>query len=108
MSRCLFLVLVKVLVADGVEVVAVVDDTLNKHCGKQICGAGWQYDGSAPKRGKKAKQTSFGLCFVIIGLAIRLPGISDRVFCLPYAARLGGPRRPKSSLKGFPTRPNPS
>ncbi len=106
-SRSLFLILVEVLVADGVEVTAVVDDTLNKHCGKHICGAGWQYDGSAPKRGKKAKQTSFGLCFVIIGLAIRLPGISNRVFCLPYAARLWWPEKTKVKPEGVSYKTKP-
>ena len=34
---------------------------------------------------------------MIIGLAIRLPKISDRVFCLPYAARLWWP--PKAKVK---------
>lgn len=106
-SRCLFRILVETLIAEGVEVQAVVDDTLNKHCGKQICGAGWQHDGSAPKTSKKAKQTGYGVCFVIIGLAIRLPGISDRVFCLPYAARLWWPPKAKVKPQELPYRTKP-
>lgn len=106
-SRCLFRILVETLIAEGFEVLAVVDDTLNKHCGRQICGAGWQHDGSAPKATKKAKQTGYGVCFVIIGLAIRLPGISDRVFCLPYAARLWWPPKAKVKPKGLPYRTKP-
>jgi hypothetical protein len=94
--------MVEILVAEGAEIVTVLDDTLNKHRGKEMCGAGWQYDGSAPKKGKKAKQTSYGVCFVIIGLAIRLPGISDRVFCLPYAARLWWPEKAKVKPQGLP------
>ena len=91
----------------GCEVRTVGDDTLNKHRGAEICGAGWQYDGSAPKHGKKAKQTSYGVCFVIIGLAIRLPGISDRVFCLPYAARLWWPETAKVRPGGQPYKTKP-
>ncbi len=75
---------------------------MNKRYGKHICGAGWQYDGSASKHGKNAKQTSYGMCFVIIGLAIRLPGISDRVFCLPYAARLWWPEKARVKPEGPP------
>lgn len=87
-SRVVFELLVATLVPRGTEVLSVVDDTLNKHRGKKICGAGWQHDGSAP--GEKGRK-GYGLCFVIIGLAVRLDGISDRVFCLPYAARLWWP-----------------
>ena len=85
----------------------VLDDTLNKHRGKKICGAGWQHDGSAPKQTKKTKQTGYGVCFVIIGLAIRFPGISDRVFCLPYAARLWWPPKAKVKPKGLPYKTKP-
>jgi hypothetical protein len=100
-SYGLFRMIVETLIADGYEVLVVVDDTLNKHSGRQICGAGWQHDGSAPKQSKKTKQTGYGVCFVIIGLAIRLPQISDRVFCLPYAARLWWPPKAKVKPKGL-------
>lgn len=88
----IFQMIVCVLLPEGSEVVAVLDDTLNKHRGKKICGAGWQHDGSAPKH---SRQIAYGLCFVVIGLAVRLPGISDRVFCLPFAARLWWPQSTK-------------
>jgi len=110
-SRCLFLIMVETLVAEGLDVLAVLDDTLNKHRGPEICGAGWQHDGSAPKRpgkkGEKGKQTGYGVCFVLMGLAIRLPGISDRVFCLPYAARLWWPKKTKVKPKGLPYKKKP-
>ena len=106
-SRCLFRILVETLIAEGFEILVVIDDTLNKHRGKEICGAGWQHDGSAPKPTKKAKQKGFGVCFVIIGLAIRLPGISDRVFCLPYAARLWWPPKAKVKPQGLPYKTKP-
>ncbi len=101
-SYCLFRMMVETLIAEGVEIDIVADDTLNKHCGKHICGAGWQYDGSAPKNGKNGKKTRYGLCFVIVGLVIHLPGISDRAFCLPYAARLWWPEKAKVKPEGLP------
>jgi hypothetical protein len=106
-SHCLFRIIVETLIAEGFEILVVVDDTLNKHRGKEICGAGWQHDGSAPKQTKKTKQQGYGVCFVVIGLAVRLPGISDRVFCLPYAARLWWPPKAKVKPKGLPYRTKP-
>jgi hypothetical protein len=35
------------------------------------------------------------VCFVVIGVVVRLPGISHRSFCLPYAARLWWPEKAK-------------
>jgi hypothetical protein len=103
-SECLFRIMVETLAFAGAEIEVVVDDTLNKHCGKHICGAGWQYDGSAPKQ---SKQRGYGVCFVIIGLAVRLPNISDRVFCLPYAARLWWPPKAKVKPQGLPYKKKP-
>ncbi len=65
------------------------------YTGSSVEAAGsqtWQHDGSAP--GDK-KRKGYGLCFVVVGLAVRLNGIADRVFCLPYAARLSWPPRAK-------------
>jgi hypothetical protein len=56
---------------------------------------------------ENAKRTGYGVCFVIIGLAIRLPGISDRVFCLPYAARLWWPEKTKVKPEGLPYKTKP-
>ena len=91
-SRIVYERLVEALVPRGADVLLVVDDTLNKHRGKKICGAGWQHDGSASG---ERKRKGYGLCFVIIGLAVRLNGVSHRFFCLPYAARLWWPPRTK-------------
>ncbi len=55
-----------------------------------------QHDGNAPKTGKPV---GYGVCFVTIGLAVRLPGISERVFCMPFAARLWWPRKTKHKPK---------
>jgi hypothetical protein len=87
-----FRIIVDTLLPGVTEIELVLDDTLNDHMGKMIFGAGFQHDGDAPKTGKPI---GYGVCFVIIGVAVRLPGISDRVFCLPYAARLWWPEKAK-------------
>ncbi len=88
----------------GVEILGVIDDALNKHSGKKISSAVWQHDDSLPKL---TKQKAYGVCFVIIGLAIRLPGVSDRVFCLPYAARLWWPPKANVKPKSLPYKTRP-
>lgn len=93
----IFRMIVETLLPDASEVETVVDDTLNPRVGKKICGAGFQHDGDAPKG---SKPIGYGVCFVIIGVAVRLPGISDRVFCLPYAARLWWPEKAKIKPDG--------
>ncbi|MFC1833602.1 transposase [Thermodesulfobacteriota bacterium] len=103
-AYCLFRILVETLIAEGIDILVVLDDTLNKHRGPHICGAGWQHDGSASQ---VTKQKGYGVCFVIIGLAIRLPDISDRVFCLPYAARLWWPPKAKVKPQTLPYKKKP-
>ncbi len=95
-GQILFDMMLSLFVPPGSEAVVVVDDTLNKHCGKKICGAGLQHDGFARKRDG---QKGYGVCFVIIGLAVPLPGISDRIFCLSFAARLWWPSKAKVQPK---------
>lgn len=103
-AAVIFLLMVETLFPGVSELILVIDDTLNNHVGPKICGAGFQHDGAAPKGGKKI---GYGVCFVIIGLAVRLPGISDRVFCLPYAARLWWPKKSKVKPQGglYKTKP---
>jgi hypothetical protein len=100
----IFLLMVETLFPGVSELILVIDDTLNNHVGGKICGAGYQHDGAAPKGGKKI---GYGVCFVIIGLAVRLPGISDRVFCLPYAARLWWPKNSRIKPRGVPYKTKP-
>ena len=92
-----FRIIVDTLLPGVTEIELVLDDTLNNHVGKKIFGAGIQHDGDAPKTGKPI---GYGVCFVIIGVVVRLPGISDRVFCLPYAARLWWPEKAKVKSQG--------
>ena len=91
-----FLLIVETFLSDQVEYEVVIDDTLHGHMGPKICGAGVQHDGNASKTGRPI---GYGVCFVTIGLAVRLPDISDRIFCLPYAARLWWPRKSKNRPK---------
>ena len=103
-AASIFLFMVEALFSVGSELLLVIDDTLNNHMGRNICGAGYQHDGSAPNTSKKI---GYGVCFVIIGLAVRLPGISDRVFCLPYAARLWWPEKSKVRPKALQYKTKP-
>jgi hypothetical protein len=100
----IFKIIMESLLPDCAEIEVVIDDTLNNCVGKKIFGAGLQHDGNAPKTGKPI---GYGVCFVIIGVAVRLPGISNRAFCLPYAARLWWPAKAKSRPKGgvYKTKP---
>ena len=97
-SERLFGWMVEVLSEAGSEVMIVLDDTLNKHRGRKICGAAWQHDGAAPRGG--GSPFSRGVCLVVTGLAVRLPEISRRVFCLPYAARLWWPQSAEVKPEG--------
>jgi len=86
-AQGLFRRIIDVLQMPGQEILVVVDDTLNKHTGRKICGAGWQHGGSA----RNGQTHDRGICLVVAGLAITLPEVNGRVFCLPYAARLWFP-----------------
>ena len=103
-AAVVFRLMLEMLFSGVTELLLVIDDTLNPRVGKKICGAGYQHDGAAPKGGRKI---GYGVCFVVIGLAVRLPGISDRVFCLPFAARLWWPRGCKVKPRGgvYKTKP---
>jgi hypothetical protein len=88
----IFRIIVDTLLPGVTQIELILDDTLNDHVGKKIFGAGFQHNGDAPKTGKPI---GYGVCFVIIGVVVRLPGISSRVFCLPYATRLWWPQKAK-------------
>jgi hypothetical protein len=70
----------------GLRVAA--DDTVFRRSGRKVHGAGWQHDGSSPARDK----ASYGCCFVVVALLVRLPFCSREV-ALPVLARLRLPGR---------------
>ena len=76
------------LVPAGQALTVAVDDSLFRRTGRQVHGAGWQHDGSAPGRGK----LGFGTCFVTCGIIVTLP-FCTRPVCLPVLARLVLPGR---------------
>jgi hypothetical protein len=70
------------------ELHLVVDGTLLHKSGKCVYAIGWFYD--AVRSTKKRAATSLGNQWVVLGLAIRIPG-TQRVFCLPIHAMLQYP-----------------
>lgn len=97
-SWVVFRLVTETLLSGVTEVVAVVDDTLNKHRGRKICGAGFQHD---PTVMKGEMPVGFGVCFVVIGVVVRMPQISERAFCLSIAGRPWWPRTCEVKPKGF-------
>src|SRR5689334_22606769 len=84
-------VVVALLVPAGEPLVVAVDDSVFRRCGRRVCGAAWQHDGSSPARNK----LSFGTCFVTAGIVVALPFCS-RPACLPVLARLHVPGKGKA------------
>jgi len=84
------------LLPAGVPVLVAVDDTLLRRSGRKVAGAAWCYDGA--RKGPKGGQTSWGTCFVVVGIVVTLP-MCDRPVCLPVLARLWRPKgTPKTVL----------
>ncbi|QIS23456.1 IS701 family transposase [Nocardia terpenica] len=77
---------IRLLIAEGVAVTVVVDDTLFERTGPKVFGAAWQHDGAA----KAAHPVGYGTCFVVLGVLVWLP-FCVRPVCLPVLARLWRP-----------------
>ena len=91
---------VGLLVPVGAAVTVAVDDSVFRRAGRKVFGACWQHDASAPARSK----TSFGTCFVTVGIVVALPWCT-RPVCLPVLARLvlpGKKPRVKNRKKAAP------
>jgi hypothetical protein len=74
----------------------VVDDTLLHKQGKHVYGLGWFRDAVASTAKRVA--TASGNHWVVIGLAIRIPG-TNKIYCLPIHAKLhlAGKNRPSEA-----------
>ena len=74
----------------------VVDDTLLHKRGKHVYGLGWFRDAVASTAKRVA--TASGNHWVVVGLAIRIPG-TNKIYCLPIHARLhlAGKNRPSEA-----------
>jgi hypothetical protein len=91
---------VLLLLPPGRDLQVAVDDSVFRRSGRKVHGAGWQHDGSSPAKNK----LSYGCCFVVAALLVRLPFCSREV-ALPVLARLRlpgryrhGRQRPDASL----------
>lgn len=84
LASCVALQLVLALNPTGI-VHLVVDATLLHKSGKRVYAIGWFHD--AVRSTKKRVATALGNQWVVLGLAIRIPG-TQRVLCLPLHAKL--------------------
>jgi DDE superfamily endonuclease len=67
-----------------------IDLTVFERSGRKVHAAWWLYEGDGPSR---YRQMRFGNGFVVAGLVLRLPGLGQRVWCLPVLFRLWIPGR---------------
>jgi hypothetical protein len=87
------------LVPAGEPLVVAVDDSVFRRCGRKVCGAAWQHDGSSPAKNK----ISFGTCFVTCRSARGRracrcwPGCTSRAGAARAAGPAARPRRPARS-----------
>ena len=73
----------------------IVDDTLIHKRGQHVWGLGWFRDAVASTRKRVA--TASGNNWVVLGLAVPIPGCPGRVLCLPLLARLHLPGKNQPS-----------
>src|SRR5262245_24851463 len=73
------------LVPADASILIAVDDSLFRRSGRRVHAAAWCHDGAA--KGRPATKVSWGNCWVIAGVVVRLPFL-DRPVCLPVLARL--------------------
>ena len=83
-----------------------VDLTVFKRSGRKVYAARWLYDGAGPA---KHRALRFGNGFMVLGVLVRLPGLGERVWCLPVLARLWlpgpRPRRRRKAPEARKTQP---
>lgn len=92
--RLLFLMLVRVFVIDRSTdgqpsppaIWVAGDDTLSKHWGRKIWGAGLYRD--AVRSSKKHTAYAWGLNWVVLAMIVRVPLVKERFIALPILARL--------------------
>lgn len=74
---------------DGPALLAV-DDTLARKRGKRVFGVGMHHDPLISSR--RTTVTSWGHCWVVLGMVVRPPCCGGRWFCLPVLFRLYVPK----------------
>ncbi|HEX4609539.1 MAG TPA: transposase [Urbifossiella sp.] len=84
LGKILVLLIIARLIPTG-TIWLVVDDTLCHKRGAKVAFGGFFLD--AVTSTKKKKNVRFGVNWVVLGLAVRLPCRADRTFCLPVVWR---------------------
>jgi len=88
---------VKLVVKKNAPILLAGDDTVCKHWGRKIWGAGVYRD--AVRSSKKHVAYCWGLNWVVLCLIVPMPLMKDRHIALPILARLN-PKEPKAKNKG--------
>lgn len=91
--------LIERFLPDSAPLLVAVDLTVFARSGRRVHGAWWLYEGEGPSR---YRQIRFGNGFVVLGLLLRLPGLGQRVWCLPVLFRLWLPGRPPRRRRAAP------
>ena len=68
-----------------------IDDTLARKRGHKVFGVGMHHDPLISTR--KMSVSSWGHCWVVLGVVLKLPFCGDRWFCLPVLFRLYVPKK---------------
>lgn len=84
--------IVRLLVDPDAPIRVAVDDTLMRRSGRKVYGAAWHHDPLAAGR----RRTTWGNCWVVVGILVDLPFVPHRPLCLPVLARLWRPKTPAS------------
>lgn len=95
--KILFLIVCKMALRVGGKILLVGDDTIAKHFGKKIWGAGFYRD--AVRSSKKFPAYCWGLNWVVLCVIIPVPFLKDKYIALPIMARLN-PKDSTAKKKG--------
>ena len=97
LSRVFFLCVIQLLHLSNVPLWLAGDDTLAKHYGRKIYGAGSFRD--AVRSSKKHIAYAWGLNWVVLVLIVRIPFLQGKLVAIPVLARLN-PKKPSACKKG--------
>jgi hypothetical protein len=88
----------------GGAVLLAMDDTLARKHGKRVFGVGMHHDPLISTR--ETTVTSWGHCWVVLGVVVRPPFCGERWFCLPVLFRLYVPKK-VAAARRLPYRTKP-
>ena len=85
-SRQVLALIIRSLIAADAAIMLSVDDTLCRKRGLRLFGVGMHHDPLISSKAKKL--TSWGHCWVVVGVVVRFSWAPGIVFCLPVGFRL--------------------